>query len=75
MGNSYEVIEIENYFILKTLQKIHFGQYSIFIYHVGLKHVEPHIGKVLKRNIILITKYLNLNWNVVNNFNFYQING
>ena len=29
MGNSYDVIEIDNYVILSTLQKLYFGEYSI----------------------------------------------
>ena len=32
--------------------------FIFFVYQVGLKHVEPNIGKIFKTNIILITKYL-----------------
>ena len=32
---------------------------------MDLKHVELNIGKIFKINIMLITKYLNLNWNIV----------
>ena len=59
MRNSYDVIEINNYVILNTLQNFHFREYSIFI----LKHAELNFGKIIKTNIILITKYLDLNWN------------
>ena len=65
-AQSYDAIEIEKYIILKTLQDIHF-QYFIFVNPVGLKH----FGKYMS-NIILITKYLNLEWNLVKSF-FYQI--
>ena len=47
------------------LQNFHFGEYSIFVYQFGLKHAKPDIDKVFKTNISLITKYLNLNWNIV----------
>ena len=36
------------------------------------KHVKPNIGKIFKTNIILITKYLNLKWNIVKSFIFPQ---
>ena len=65
MHNYYDVIEIDNDVILNTLQNFHFGEYSIFVYQFGLKHAKPNIDKVFKTNISLITKYLNLNWNIV----------
>ena len=65
MRNSYEVIEIDNYVILNTLQNFHFQEHSSFVYQFGLKHAEPNIGKIFKTNTILITNYLNLNWNIV----------
>ena len=65
MRNSYDVIEIDNYIILNTLQNFHFREYSIFVYLFGIKHAEPNIGKIFKNNVILITKYLNVNWNNV----------
>ena len=37
MHISYDVIEIDNYVILSTLQNLHFGKYSIFVYQFGLK--------------------------------------
>ena len=61
MRNSYDVIEIDNYVILNTLQNFHLREYSIFVYQVGLKHAEPNFGIIFKTNTILITKYLNLN--------------
>ena len=70
MRNSYDVIEIDNYAILNTLQNFHFLEYSIFVYQVGLKHVEPNFGKFFKTNTILIPKYLNLNWNIVKSYIF-----
>ena len=65
MRNSYDVIEIDNYIILSTLQNLHLGEYSIFVLQFGLRHAKPNIGKILNYNIILITKYLNLNKNIV----------
>ena len=61
MRISYDVIEIDNYVILSVLQNLHFREYSIFVYRFGLKHAKPNIGKLFNTNIILITKYLNLN--------------
>ena len=29
------------------------------------KHAKPNIGKIFTTSIVLITKYLNLNWNIV----------
>ena len=29
------------------------------------KHAKPNIGKIFKINTILVTKYINLNWNIV----------
>ena len=55
MRNSYDVIEIDNYVILNTLQKFHFREYSFFVYQFGQKKAEPSIGKIFK-NIILIAK-------------------
>ena len=37
-----------------------------------LKQAKPNIGKIFNSNISLITKYLNLNWNIVKSFIFYQ---
>ena len=68
MRNSYDVIEIDNYVILNTLQNFHFREYSIFVYQFGLKHAEPNFGKIDKTNTILITKYLNLHWNIVKSY-------
>ena len=69
MRNSYDVIEIDNQVIFNTLQNFYFLEYYIFVYQVGLKHAKPNIGKILKTNIILITKYLN-----VKSFIFWQKN-
>ena len=38
---------------------------------LGLKHVKPNIGKLFKITIILITQYLNLNWNIVKKVIFF----
>ena len=65
MRSSYDVIEIDNHFTLNTLQNFHLQEDSIFVYKFGLKHVKPNISKLFKTNTILITKYLNLNWNIV----------
>ena len=72
MRNSYEDIKINNYVILNTLQNFNFGENYFFIYRFGLKHAKPIIVKIFKTNIILITTYLNLNWNIVKSFIFYQ---
>ena len=70
MRNSYDVIEIDNYIILSTLQNFHCREYSICVYRLGLKHAISIIGKLFKTNIILIMKYLNLNWNIVKSLIF-----
>ena len=49
------------YVIMSKLLNFHFQEYSIFVYRFGLKHAEPNIAKIFKIDIILITKYLNLN--------------
>ena len=72
MRNFYDVIEIDNYVNLNTLQNFNLREYSICVYQVGLKHARPNIGKTFEKNIILITKYLNHNWNIVKSFIFYQ---
>ena len=75
MPNSYDVIEIYNYVILNTLENFHFKEYSIFVNQFGLQ-TKPNIGKIFNANIILITKYLYLNWNIVKSFIFfYKKNG
>ena len=59
MRNSYDVIEVDIYV------------YYIFVYRFELKHAEPNIiSKIFKTNIILIMKYLNLNWNIVKSLIF-----
>ena len=68
MRNSYDVIEIDKYVILSTLQNFHFREYSIFVCLFELKYAEPNIGKIFKTNIILIAKYLN--WNIVKSLIF-----
>ena len=74
MRSSYDVIEIDNYVILNTLQNFHFREYSIFVHKFGLKHAEPNIGKIFKTTTFLITNYLNLNWNIVKSSIFYRKN-
>ena len=61
MRNSFDVIEIDNYVILSTFQRIIY----LLSIKLDLKHAEPNIGKIFKTNIICITKYLNLNKNSV----------
>ena len=72
MRNSCDVIEIDNYVILNTLQNFHIREYSHFVYQFGLKHAEPNFGKIFKTNTILNTKYLNLKLNIVKSYTFYQ---
>ena len=73
MRNSYDVIKTDNHVILKTLQNFHFVEYFIFVCQFGLKHVEPNIRKIFMNNtFFFITKYLNLIWNIVKKFYFYQ---
>ena len=64
-------IEIDKYVILSSLQNYHFREYSLFVYRFGQKHAKPNISKIFKTNIILITKYLHLNWNIVKSFIFF----
>ena len=70
MCDSYDVTEIDNYFILSTLQDFHVQEYYIFVYRFGLKHTEINKGKPYKTTIILFTKYLILNWKIVKSLNF-----
>ena len=72
MRNSYDVIEIDSYVILNTLQNNHFQEYSIFVYQFGLKTFRTKYRQIFKTNSILITKYLDLNWNIELKFYFYQ---
>ena len=65
MRNSYDVIEIDNYVILSTLQNLHFRERSLLSIDLDYKHAKPYIGKIFKTSIVLITKYLNLNWTIV----------
>ena len=37
MRNSYDVIEIDNYVILNTLQKLNLQEYSMLVYQFLLK--------------------------------------
>ena len=37
MRTSYDVIKIDNYVILSTLQNFHLQEKSIFVYQFGLK--------------------------------------
>ena len=69
----FHVIEIDNYVILNTLQNFHFVDYFIFVYSVGLKQVEPYIGKIFKTHMILITIYSNFIWNIVKKHIFCKI--
>ena len=72
MHNSYDVIGIDNCVILNKLQNFHFVKYSILVYQFGLKHAEPDICQIFKTDIILIIKYIYLNWNIVKQIVFYQ---
>ena len=66
MRNSYGVIAIDNFVILNTFQNFYIPRTFFFCLLIWTrKHVEPNIGKIFKTNTILITKYLNLNWNIV----------
>ena len=65
MCNSYDVIEIDNYVILSTFQSLRFREHSSLSIDLEYKHAKPNIGKIFKTSIVLITKYLNLNWNIV----------
>ena len=72
MRSFYDVIEIDNYVILNTL-RIFISENFLFLpINLDLKHAEPNIGKIFQTNTILITKYLNLNWNIVKSSIFYQ---
>ena len=65
MHNSYDVIEFDNYAILNTLQNFHFQEYFIFVFPVELKICQTQYWQNNKMNIILVTMYLTLNWNIV----------
>ena len=70
MRISNDVIKIDNYVILSTLQNLHFRDYYIFVYRFRLKHTKPSTGKIFNTNIILIMKYLNLDWNILKSLFF-----
>ena len=71
MRNSYDVTEIDNYVILIHC-RIFISENILFLsINLDLKHAEPNFGKIFKTNTILITKYLNLNWNIVKSYTFY----
>ena len=61
MRNFYDVIEIDNYVILNTLQNFIVEKILFLSINLVSKHAKHNIGKIFKTNIILITKYLNLN--------------
>ena len=65
MHDYYDVIEIDNYVILKTLHICILENILFLSINLDLKHAKPNIGKVCWTNIILITKYLILNWKIV----------
>ena len=44
----------------------------MFVYQFGLKNAEPNFGNIFKINTFLITKYLNLHWNIVKSYTFYR---
>ena len=72
MRNSYDVIEIDNYIILNihVLQNF-ISENNLFLsINLVLKHAKPNIGKIFKTNTIFITKYFNLNWNIVKSYIF-----
>ena len=71
MRNSYDVIEIDNYVILSTWKNFYISE-NILLLSIDMyyKHAKPNIGKIFKISIVLVTKYLNLNWNIVKPFIF-----
>ena len=64
MRNSYDVIEIDNYVILSTLQNYISENILFLSIDLDYTHAKPNIGKIFKTSIFLILKYLNLNWNI-----------
>ena len=72
MRNFYGVIETDNYVILNTLQNFISKNILFLFINLDKKHAKPNIGKFFKTNIILITKYPNLNLNIEKRFIFYQ---
>ena len=72
MRNSYDVIEIDNYVILSTLQNLHSENILLLSIDLDYKHAKPNIGKIFKTSIVLITKYLNFNWNIVKPLIFFK---
>ena len=65
MRSSYEVIEIDNYIILNTLQNFHFLEYFIFVYKFGLKTCRTKYRQNIKDQHYFDYKILNLNWSIV----------
>ena len=43
MGNSYNVMEMDNYVILNTLSNFHLREIYIFVYHTGLCSNMPNL--------------------------------
>ena len=63
-------LKFDIYLIFNTLQNFHFREYSFLSINLDLKHAKPNFGKIFKTNTILITKYLNLNWNIVRSYTY-----
>ena len=69
MRNSYDIIEIDIYVILSTLQ-IFIAKNILFlsidfILFLSIDFRTLDVRKIFKTTVILITKYLNLSWNIV----------
>ena len=72
MRISYYVIEIDNSTSFESIVVFFISVNILFLsINLVLKHAEPSISKIFKNNIILISKYLNLNWNIVNKLLFF----
>ena len=70
MRSSNDVIEIDNYVILSTF-RVFILENILFLY-IDLVEIqaEPNISKLFKTNIIMITNYHNINWNIVKSLIF-----
>ena len=72
MHTFYDVIDIDNYVSFNALQNFISENIYLFSDQFDSYHVKPNIVKIFTTHFILITKHLNLNWNIVKSLFFSQ---
>ena len=71
-ADSYDVIEIDNYFILNILQNILFREYSNFVYQFGLKTCRTKFRQNSYDQCYFDNKISQSSLEYCKNFTFYQ---